>query len=169
MRKDGVARKVQYAAAEHVHLALQQSFMAYGDELERVEVFKYLVRLLAYNNNDARAVRGNIKKAQGVWARLSCTIRSENASPRACGMFYKAKVQSILLFGSKKWDLSPVSLKSLEGFHIRAAWPMAGKRLMKLPDGTWTYPNLAAVLDKVGLKTIAHYIGVEDSSQLHCW
>jgi hypothetical protein len=32
---------------------------------------------------------------------------------------------------------------------------------MKLPDGTWTYPNLAAVLDKVGLKTIAHYIGVQ--------
>ncbi len=37
---------------------------------------------------------------------------------------------------------------------------MAGKRPMKLPDGTWTYPNSAAVLDKVGLKTIAHYISV---------
>ncbi len=37
---------------------------------------------------------------------------------------------------------------------------MAGKRPKKLPDGTWTYPNSAAVLDKVGLKTIAHYIGM---------
>ncbi len=37
---------------------------------------------------------------------------------------------------------------------------MAGKRPTKLPDGTWTYPNSAAVLDKVGLKTIAHYIGM---------
>ncbi len=37
---------------------------------------------------------------------------------------------------------------------------MAGKRPTKLPDGTWTYPNSAAVLDEVGLKTIAHYIGV---------
>jgi len=37
---------------------------------------------------------------------------------------------------------------------------MAGKRPLKLPDGTWKYPNSAAVLDKVGLKTIAHYIGV---------
>ena len=37
---------------------------------------------------------------------------------------------------------------------------MAGKRPAKLPDGTWTYPNSAAVLDEVGLKTIAHYIGV---------
>ncbi len=38
---------------------------------------------------------------------------------------------------------------------------MAGKRPLKLPDGTWTYPNSAAVLDMVGLKTIAHYIGMQ--------
>ncbi len=37
---------------------------------------------------------------------------------------------------------------------------MAGKRPKKLPDGTWTYPNSVAVLDEVGLKTIAHYIGM---------
>ncbi len=48
----------------------------------------------------------------------------------------------------------------MEGFHLRAAWHMAGKRPTKLPDGTWTYPNSAAVLDDVGLKTNAHYIGV---------
>jgi hypothetical protein len=108
MCEDGVARKVQYAAAKCAHLALQQLFTAYGDELERVEVFKYLGRLLAYNNNDARAVRENLRKAQGVWARLSRTIRSENASPCACGVFYKATVQSILLFGSETWNLSLV-------------------------------------------------------------
>jgi hypothetical protein len=70
-------------------------------------------------------------------------------------------VQLILLFGSKTWNLPPVSLKSLEGFHIKAAWRMAGKRPQKLPDGTWAYPNSAAVLDEVRPKTIAHYIGVQ--------
>jgi hypothetical protein len=125
-----------------------------------VEVFKYLGRLLAYNNNDAQAVRGNLKKARAVWLRLSCTIRSENESPYACGIFYKATVQSILLFGSETWNLSPLGLKLLEGFHIKAAWRMAGKRPMKLPDGTWTYPNSAQVLKDVGLKTVAHYIAV---------
>jgi hypothetical protein len=72
----------------------------------------------------------------------------------------KAKLQSILLFGSKTWNLSPVNLKGLKGFHIRAAWCMAGKRPMKLPDGTWTYPNLVAVLDEARLKTIAYLIGM---------
>jgi hypothetical protein len=61
--KDGVARKVQHAAAERAHLALRQTFTAYGEELERVEVFKYLGRLLAYNDNDTQAVRNNLKKA----------------------------------------------------------------------------------------------------------
>jgi hypothetical protein len=92
MCEDGVARKVQYAAAERAHLALQQTFTTYGAELEWVEVFKYLGRLLAYDDNDTQAVRGNLKMAQSIWVRLSRTIRAENASPSACGIFYKATV-----------------------------------------------------------------------------
>jgi hypothetical protein len=160
MCKVRVAREVQYAAAERAHKALQQTFKAYGAELERVEVFKYLGRLLAYDDNAAQAVRGDLKKARGIWARLSHTIRAKNASPCACGIFYKATMQSTLLFGSETLNLSPQSLKCLEGFHLRVAWRMAGKRPKKLPDGTLTYPNSAAVLDEVRLKTIAHYIGV---------
>ncbi len=143
-----------------MHLSLNQTFTAYGERLERVEVFKYLGQLLVYDDNNARAVRGNLKKARAIWLRLSRTSRAENASPRVCGIFYKATVQSILLFGSETWNLSPLSLKLLEGFHIRVAWRMAGKRTMKLPDDTWTYPNSAQVLEDVGLKTVAHYIAV---------
>ncbi len=91
MCEDGVARKVQYAAVKHAHLALQQSFTAYGDEFERVEVFKYLGRLLAYDNNDARAVRGNLSKARGLSARLSHMIRSENHPPMCAA--YSTKQQ----------------------------------------------------------------------------
>jgi hypothetical protein len=117
---------------------------------------------VSLQDNDAQAVRGNFKKVHAIWLRLSRRIRSENASPRACGIFYKATEQLILLFGSKMWNLSLSGLKLLEGFHIRAAWRTAGKRPMKLPDGTWTYPNLAQVLEDLGLKTVALYIAV-------CW
>jgi hypothetical protein len=161
--KEGVARKVQHAA-ERAHLVLQNTFTTYGKGLERVEVFKYLGRLFAFNDTDSQVVRGKLKKAQGIWARISHTLRAEIASPRVCSVFYKATVLSFLLFGSETWNLSPGSLKVLERFHIRAAWPwhMAGKRLMKLSDGTWTYPNSTDVLKDVGLKTIAHYFAV-------CW
>ncbi len=73
-----------------------------------------------------------------------------------------ATVQAVLLYGSETWSLAPSSLKRIEGFHIRAAWQMAGKRLARNKDGLWTYPRLEEVLMAVGLKTIAHYVG------MHC-
>jgi len=90
-------------------------------------------------------------------------LRAENASPRVCGMFYKATVQAVLLFGSEAWSLflSSSAMKSLEGFHLQAVWRMAliNKSHRKL-DGTWKYPSLEDVLKEVGLFTIAHYAEV---------
>jgi hypothetical protein len=160
VQERGGKENTTWGAAKRVHLSLQHTFTAYCEGLERVEVFKYPELLLAYDYNDAQAVRGNLKKACGVWVRLSCTIRAENASPRACGIFYKGTVQSIVLFGSKTWNVSPSSLKLLKGFHIRATWRMTGERPVKLRDGTWMYLNLAQVLEDAGLKTVAHYIAV---------
>jgi hypothetical protein len=76
-------------------------------------------------------------------------LRAENASPKVCGVFYKAVVQAVLLFESEMWKLSPASLKSLEGFHIRAARCMAGMPLTRNPDGTWKFPSSKDVLKAV--------------------
>ncbi len=123
-------------------------------------MLKYLGQLLAYDNNDTQAIQGNLKKARKSWGQVSCILRAENASPKVCGVFYKATVQAVLLFVSETWKLSPSSLKSLEGFHIWAARCMAGKIPTRNPDGTWTYPSSRDVLKAVGLRTIGHYIGV---------
>ena len=88
-------------------------------------------------------------------------LRAENALlPKVCGVFYKATIQAVLLFGSETWNLAPSGLACLEGFHLWAAWQMSGRGPKKLPDGTWRYPNSEAVLREVGLQTICHYIGV---------
>ena len=68
-------------------------------------------------------------------------------------MFYKATVQSVLLFGSKTWCLAPTALKSLERFHIKAARRMTGM-LPKLTSGRWKYPKTQTVLAAAGLRTI---------------
>jgi hypothetical protein len=91
---------------------------------------------------------------------VSHFLRAENASPKVCGVFYKATVQAVLLFGSETWKLSPLSLKSLEGFHIWAARRMAGMMPVRNPDGMWKYPNSGEVLKAVGLKTVGEYITV---------
>ena len=55
--------KLQHEAAARSQHALQQDFFCGGDELEKVEVFKYLGRMLAYDDNDTQAMRSNLKKA----------------------------------------------------------------------------------------------------------
>ena len=50
--EEGEARQVQHEAAATSMQALEAQFTAYDTELERVEVFKYLGRLLAFIDND---------------------------------------------------------------------------------------------------------------------
>jgi hypothetical protein len=107
----GWERKWQHAAAVRCLEALRCSFTGYGEELERVEVFKYLGRLIPYDDADTQAMRSNLRKARGCWARILHVLRAENATARMCGMFYKANVQAALLYGSETWSLSPRSVK----------------------------------------------------------
>ncbi|KAL7524098.1 hypothetical protein ACHAXR_001561, partial [Thalassiosira sp. AJA248-18] len=87
----GNDRRLQREAAVSSARSLDVVFTAYDEELERVEVFKYLGRLLAFDDNDMRAVRANIKKARKSWRMLSRLLRAESIPPRVCGMFFKAE------------------------------------------------------------------------------
>ena len=62
--------------------AMDAKFYAYGEELERVQVFKYFGHLIVFDDDDTQAVRGNLPKARRVWARISRVLRAENASAR---------------------------------------------------------------------------------------
>ena len=115
---------------------------------------------MAYDDNDTQAIRAYLKRARKTWGWVSCVLRAEKTSPKVCGVFYKATLQAVPLFGSETWKLSPPSLKSLEGFHIWAARCMVGKMPTRNLDGTWMYPSSKDVLKAVGLRTIDHYIGV---------
>ena len=121
--------------------------------MEQVEVFKYLRRLVAFDNDDTQAIRGNLAKARRIWARISRVMRAKNASARVCGIFYKATVQSVLLFGRKTWVLLPAALKRLEGFHVKATRRMTGL-LPKKVGGSWKFPKTKTVLAAAGLHMI---------------
>jgi hypothetical protein len=49
--------RLQHEAAACSQQALQQDFFCGGDELEKMEVFKYLGRMLAYEDKDTQAMR----------------------------------------------------------------------------------------------------------------
>ena len=93
-------------------------------------------------------------------------MRSENASSRVCGLFYKATVQAVLLFGSETWNVTPAILRGLEGFHVRAARRMAGMMPTRDTSGKWEYPASGEVLEKVSLYTIDEYVKVRRNTIL---
>jgi hypothetical protein len=114
----GMARQQQQEAAVASALALRCQFMVHGDALEKVEVFKYLGRMMAQDNNNVQAVRHHLHKAWGTWACIGQVLRSKNATPRVAAKFYKAVVQAVLLYGSETWNLTKAVLARLEGFHV---------------------------------------------------
>ena len=79
--KIGTERKAQCKAAIDLVIALCCNFKVHGEVLEKVEVFKYLGRLLAQDDDYIQAVRLQIRKAWGVWARFSQVLCAENATP----------------------------------------------------------------------------------------
>ena len=52
----GVERRAQRESAVALALALRRQFTVHGDALERVEVYKYLGRLLAQDDDDVQAI-----------------------------------------------------------------------------------------------------------------
>ena len=82
----------------------------------------------------------------------------EGADRRKVGRFYVVMVQAVLLFGSETWVLTPRLEKSLEGFHHRAVWRMAGMGPKRQCDGTWVYKPIEAALAMVGMEEIGAYI-----------
>jgi hypothetical protein len=134
--KERWRQQVQHETVVATQLSLETRFFAYGEELERVQVFKYLGKLVSYDDNDTQAMRGNLAKAHRCWAWVSQVLRSENASLKVCGVFYKATIQAVLLFGSETWNSAPSGMACLEGFHLRAAWHMSSSHAQKRPDGT---------------------------------
>jgi hypothetical protein len=86
-------------------------------------------------------------------------LRRENIAPWVAAKFYKAVVQSVLLNGSKTWNLPKAVLARLEGFHVRAAYRMAQvHRPKRVAWNRWVYPKTTDVLEECGLETIQHYI-----------
>ena len=80
-------------------------------------------------------------------------------------MFYKAIVQSVLLYGCETWVVSPKVLQVLEGFHHRAARRLSGRSAQYLPrEDRWVYPPIEEALEKAGLFRLAHYIGVRQNT-----
>ncbi len=102
----GVEQRTQRDSAITTALALRKLFHVEGELLEKADLFRYLGQILAQDNDDVRAVKNQIKKAQGIWARVGQVLTAEITPPKVSPKFYEAVMQSVLLYGSETWNLS---------------------------------------------------------------
>jgi hypothetical protein len=62
-------------------------------------------------------------------------------------MFYKATVQSTLLYGAETWDVTVKVVKALSGFHHRVARRLSGHMPHYLHrEDQWVYPPIEGAL-----------------------
>jgi hypothetical protein len=103
--KLGAEQQTQQDLAITAALALCKLFYIKGELLKKVDLFRYLERILAQDNDDVGAVRNQIKIARRIWARVRQILMADNNPQKVSAKFYKEVVQSVLLCGSKTWNL----------------------------------------------------------------
>ena len=155
--REGVDRRRQRNAMMEAKRAMDIQFTAKGSQLERVPTFRYLGRPLSMTDDDWPAIYRNLTRARQKWGRFSRLLKREGANPRISGMFYKAVVQSVLLYGCETWVITPKVLSVLGGFHNKVARQLAGRQ-PRLINGVWDHSPVAEALEIAGLYPLEHYV-----------
>ncbi len=90
--------------------------------------------------------------------KISLHTAQPHTKPRVMGYFYKATVQTELLYDSESWTIPGRLNRQFQSFHSRATRFLTGKHIRPLEDGSWHCPPMKEVLQKAGLETVEEYI-----------
>ena len=85
---------------------------------------------------------------------MSRILIREGARPQVSGFFFKALIQSVLIFGAETWVVTPRMSKSLGGFQNQVAIRLTIYLLRKTTEGAWRYTSAAAETEEAGLLTM---------------
>jgi hypothetical protein len=139
--------------------AFRRTFQIRDQPIETVTTFKYLGRILTSRDNDWEAAYRNLKKAKQRWATISRILARESASPRISALFYKAVIQTVLLYGSETWVISGEILQLLTSFHHGIARRLTGRFPRPIAESDeWFYPSIRETRHLAGLITMDEYL-----------
>ena len=130
----------------------ERAFQTYNRTLKTFNAFKYLGRVLTAACDDWPAVVGKPRKAWKSWVRLTRILGGEGAYLKVLGIFFKAVVQAVLLFGSEMWVLTPRMGRALGSFQHGVARRITGRQPKKQDVGGWEYPLPEAAMGEAGFE-----------------
>jgi hypothetical protein len=139
--------------------AFRRTFTIQNQPIETLTSFRYLGRIIASSDSDWEAAKFNLHKARTRWMNISRLLARTSASPQISSLFYKATVQTVLLYGSETWVINREILQLLLSFHHSIARRLTGRFPRPIP-GTdeWTHPSIQETLQRAGLFQIEEYL-----------
>jgi hypothetical protein len=137
--------------------ALDVDFQIDGESIENVATFKYLGRIIAEDGTEWATVWHNLSRGKKAWAKLNRVIAREGANPRSSAFFYKAVVQSVLLYGCETWTLDEALCCPLTNFHHSAVGSLTGSN-PKLNAETQQWEKPHGILELAWMQPLGVYI-----------
>jgi Reverse transcriptase (RNA-dependent DNA polymerase) len=153
----GYARKIRRLQQLANEAGETTTLYVNGTAIENVDSFRYLGRILTATDDDQLAIVHNLQKAKRSWRRIQTILRRQGATPHTSGNFYKAVVQSTLLYGSDTWNITDRQLDILNGFHNNVTRIISNNPIRKIND-SWIYPNLGHAQRITGIEPINTYV-----------
>ena len=95
----GAEQKWHRLAEDEMRDITTRALQAYSRTLNLVTSFKCLGRIMITSGDNWTTVVGNLRKARDIWALLLRTLGREGVNLRFSGIFFKAVVRAVLLFG----------------------------------------------------------------------
>jgi hypothetical protein len=139
--------------------ALRRTFTIRDQPIETVTTFRYLGRILTSSDSDWAAARSNLTKSRQRWTNISRILARESATSRISALFYKATIQTVLLFGSETWVITDEILQMLTSFHHGIARQLTGRYPRPIPDtDDWIHPSIRETRRLAGLFTMEEYL-----------
>jgi hypothetical protein len=92
---------------------------------------------------------------------ISHLLTHESASPRISVLFYKATIQTVLLYGSKTWVVTDEILQMLTSFHHGVTRRLTGRYprpTSDTDDDDWIYPSIKETLQIAGIFPMEQYL-----------
>ena len=151
-------QKWMWLASEEEMLVTSRAFSAYGRPLGMVLSLKYLGRVLSALDDYWTSVVQNLSNARMVWRIMSRILSREGVRSRVSGFFFKAIVQSVLLFGTEMWVVNPHMGQVQGGFQYQVERRLTGRIPRQRLDGNWEYTLVEAARAEEGFELMETYI-----------
>ena len=123
-----------------------------------VPPLKYLGILLSSADDDCPVVIRNLTKARAVWRRILKILSREGVRPRVSGFFFKASVQSVLLFGEETWVVTPRIGRVMGSFQHQVVRRLTSWLPHRRSDGRWEYISAETAREEAEFEPIETYI-----------